>query len=106
MKSWWSEFAQINEIDRFESELAAAFQTLARDVGEKSGEDAALGFVVQMARCHLRNILIAAAMGDTSAQLDLNSFRRCGDECCAGGASEVTTDGARSRQGGGLQARQ
>ena len=71
MKSWWSEFAQINEIDRFESELAAAFQTLARDVGEKSGEDAALGFVVQMARCHLRNILIAAAMGDTSAQLDL-----------------------------------
>ena len=35
------------------------------------GEDAALGFVVQMARCHLRNILIAAAMGDPSAQLDL-----------------------------------
>ena len=71
MKSWWSEFALIDDPDRFESELAAALQTLALDVREKSGEDAALGFVVQMARSHLRNMTLAAAMGDPSAQMDL-----------------------------------
>ena len=74
MKSWWSEFAKINDPDRFESELAAALQTLALDVREKSGENAALGFVVQMARCHLRNMTLAAAMGDPSARMDLHAL--------------------------------
>ena len=70
-KSWWKSFAEITDPALFEDELLCAVKYLATDVQARDGDEASINFVLLMAKCHLRDIVLAAAMGDATGRVEL-----------------------------------